>query len=246
MTVKYLVMANTFMASALRLPSGRPALRFSSDHSIHTTIAAGTATNAFPMLASADLSQDLMVELNKPPVTLNPFSISPIGYCFFAGYLLYISWQIFGPVSEEEAAVEASRVAAAAEEAEKSDEFLAAAAAEFGAKVTPSGLVFLELEAGTGEYPSPSQAVSVHYTGCFADGKVFDSSLERGKPTEFKLNQVIGGWAEGLQLMRKGSKARLTIPAKLAYGPLGTNAIPGNAALQFEVELLDVKEGGWF
>jgi FKBP-type peptidyl-prolyl cis-trans isomerase FklB len=81
----------------------------------------------------------------------------------------------------------------------------------------------------------------VHYEGRLVSGEIFDSSIERGTPAEFGLNQVIAGWTEGLQLMNVGGKTRFTIPADLAYGPGGTRGIPPNSALIFEVELLDVK-----
>ena len=82
----------------------------------------------------------------------------------------------------------------------------------------------------------------VHYVGTLADGTVFDSSRARDNPAEFKLGQVIKGWQEGLQLMRVGETAVLSVPSELAYGPQGVDAIPGNAALQFEVELLEIKQ----
>merc|ERR1719162_1657871 len=110
-----------------------------------------------------------------------------------------------------------------------------------GARMMPSGLVFEEITAGTGDSPALEQTVKVHYTGSLSDGTVFDSSFSRGEPTEFKLNSVIQGWQEGLQLMRVGGKARLTIPASLGYGAKQMNSIPPNSELNFEVELLGAK-----
>lgn len=109
------------------------------------------------------------------------------------------------------------------------------------AKPTASGLIYVETKKGSGSNPSPTDIVKVHYTGKFLDGKVFDSSVERGEPVEFPLNQVIPGWTEGLQLMKKGGKANLIIPSAIGYGPQGNQGIPPYSPLMFEVELLDIK-----
>ena len=94
---------------------------------------------------------------------------------------------------------------------------------------------------GKGAAIKPTAVVTVHYTGKLADGKVFDSSVERGSPAEFKLNQVVKGWTEGLQLVKKGGKIELVLPPELAYGEQGAGAvIPPNSTLFFEVEVLDV------
>jgi FKBP-type peptidyl-prolyl cis-trans isomerase len=106
---------------------------------------------------------------------------------------------------------------------------------------TKSGLKYEVLEQGKGKKPAKTDIVVVHYVGKLKDGKVFDSSLQRGEPAVFPLDQVIKGWTEGLQLMPVGSKYRFQIPAALAYGEAGAPpAIPANADLTFEVELLDV------
>ena len=119
---------------------------------------------------------------------------------------------------------------------------LKAAAAEPGATVTDSGLVFRSLKDGTGPNPAASQVVRVHYRGTFPDGKEFDSSLSRGKPAEFPLNRVIRCWTEGVQKIRVGGKAKLTCPSAIAYGESGAGGvIPPNATLLFEVELLGIK-----
>jgi FKBP-type peptidyl-prolyl cis-trans isomerase FkpA len=95
---------------------------------------------------------------------------------------------------------------------------------------------------GTGSAPGPTDVVKVHYTGTFADGKVFDSSVSRGEPAKFPLNRVISCWTQGLQQMKVGGKAKLTCPPHLAYGPEGAPpAIPPNATLYFEVELLAIE-----
>ncbi|MBI5296929.1 MAG: FKBP-type peptidyl-prolyl cis-trans isomerase [Chloroflexi bacterium] len=109
---------------------------------------------------------------------------------------------------------------------------------------TSSGLEYIEVEAGTGAQAAAGKMVSVHYTGKFQDGKVFDSSISRGQPISFKLGvgQVIKGWDEGIALMKVGGKAQLIVPPQLGYGERGAGGvIPPNATLVFDVELVDVK-----
>ena len=115
------------------------------------------------------------------------------------------------------------------------------AAQEEGAVQTASGLIFKELRAGTGVSPRATDRVKVHYHGSLIDGTVFDSSVERGEPITFALDQVVKGWAEGLQMMKVGGKAKLTISPELAYGPGGREGIPPNATLIFEIELLGIE-----
>ncbi len=105
----------------------------------------------------------------------------------------------------------------------------------------PSGLEYTLLRAGFGDRPNAVSKVRVHYHGTLQDGTVFDSSIERGSASTFGLNQVIKCWTEGIQLMQAGGKSKLVCPAKIAYGRRGSPpAIPPNATLTFEVELLDV------
>ncbi len=108
-------------------------------------------------------------------------------------------------------------------------------------EITSSGLMYVMLTEGTGPSPAPTDKVKVHYTGWLLDGTKFDSSVDRGAPTEFPLNQVIRGWTEGVGLMKVGGKAKFLIPHELAYGERGRPpTIPPKAALIFEVELLDI------
>ena len=108
-------------------------------------------------------------------------------------------------------------------------------------KTTKSGLLYKIENAGKGEAIKATDTVKVHYTGKLPNGKVFDSSVERGQPVEFQLNQVIPGWTEGLQLVKKGGKIQLVIPPVLGYGKQGAGAsIPPNSTLIFDVEVLDV------
>lgn len=106
---------------------------------------------------------------------------------------------------------------------------------------TPSGLRYNVIKEGTGAQPIASSNVKVHYTGTFINGKVFDSSVERGQPIDFGLNQVIKGWTEGVQLMKEGAKYKFYIPYNLAYGEQGyPGAIPPKSDLIFEVELIKI------
>jgi FKBP-type peptidyl-prolyl cis-trans isomerase len=120
--------------------------------------------------------------------------------------------------------------------------FLAQNGERSGVTTTSSGLQYEVLESGPagGASPRAIDSVLAHYEGRFIDGEVFDSSIERGQPAQFMLNQVIPGWTEGLQLMKKGDKFRLFIPADLAYGPGGSGPIPPHSTLVFDVELLEV------
>ena len=112
---------------------------------------------------------------------------------------------------------------------------------KFMVKTTASGLQYEVIAEGKGDKPLAHSKVRVHYTGTLLDGTEFDSSVRRGEPAEFGVNQVIAGWTEALQLMSPGSKYRLFIPARLGYGEHGAGqAIPPNAALIFDVELLDI------
>ena len=121
-------------------------------------------------------------------------------------------------------------------------DIVATNAREKGAVVTPSGLVYKSLRDGTGATPTAADTVTVQYRGTFANGTEFDSSYARNAPAQFPLGGVIPCWTEGVQRMKVGGKAKLTCPAKLAYGEQGAGGgkIAPNTALQFEVELLAI------
>lgn len=110
-----------------------------------------------------------------------------------------------------------------------------------GIKVLPSGLAYEIVQAGTGPSPKATDTVTINYTGALLNGVVFDSTTTRGEPMDVPLDKVIPGWTEGVQQMNKGAKAKLYIPAPLAYGDEGAGEIPPGAALVFDVELLDFK-----
>jgi FKBP-type peptidyl-prolyl cis-trans isomerase FkpA len=106
----------------------------------------------------------------------------------------------------------------------------------------PDGLQYWDIKEGTGDTAKPHQTVTVHYTGWLTNGTKFDSSVDRGQPISFSLDQVIKGWGEGVPGMKIGGKRQLKIPSPLAYGTEGhPPVIPGNATLIFDIELLGVK-----
>ncbi|PCK05433.1 MAG: peptidylprolyl isomerase [Alteromonadaceae bacterium] len=119
--------------------------------------------------------------------------------------------------------------------------FLAENASKEGITVTDSGLQYEIMTEGTGDKPAATSTVKTHYHGSLINGQVFDSSVDRGTPSEFPVNGVIAGWTEALQLMGVGSKWRLFIPHNLAYGEQGAGgSIAPYSALVFEVELLEI------
>ena len=119
--------------------------------------------------------------------------------------------------------------------------FLAENAKKEGVTVLPSGLQYEVITEGNGKKPSATDRVQCHYEGTLIDGTVFDSSIKRGEPAVFGVNQVIKGWVEALQLMQEGAKWRLYIPYDMAYGEHGAGEmIPPYSALVFDVELIKV------
>ena len=150
-----------------------------------------------------------------------------------------VDLRTYGPKLQE---FQRSRSAtAAAQEKKAGQAVLAKAAGEKGATKTPAGAVVIPLRPGTGASPSATDKVKVHYHGTLRDGTVFDSSVDRGQPATFALNQVVPGWTEGLQLMPTGSQYKLYVPSKLAYGERGPGPIGPNATLIFDVKLISIE-----
>ena len=130
---------------------------------------------------------------------------------------------------------------AGSKNAKEGEAFLAENKKKDGIVTLPSGLQYKVLTTGKGKSPKASDTVVTHYRGSLLDGKVFDSSYERGEPVTFPVGGVIPGWTEALQLMKAGDKWQLFIPSALAYGEQGQGPIGSNSVLLFDIELLEVK-----
>jgi FKBP-type peptidyl-prolyl cis-trans isomerase FklB len=143
--------------------------------------------------------------------------------------------------AEQEKKINQQRQEAGKAHKEAGEKYLAENAKKEGIVTLPSGLQYQVLKEGNGKKPTAKDSVKCHYEGFLIDGTVFDSSVQRGEPAVFGLQQVIAGWTEGLQLMQEGAKYRFFIPYRLAYGEGGAgSSIPPFAALIFDVELLQV------
>jgi FKBP-type peptidyl-prolyl cis-trans isomerase FklB len=142
---------------------------------------------------------------------------------------------------KQEAKMNAERAEKGKAAREEGEKYLAENGKKDGVVTLPSGLQYQVLRKGNGKKPTAKDSVKCHYEGFLIDGTVFDSSVQRGEPAVFGLQQVIAGWTEGLQLMEEGAKYRFFIPYRLAYGEGGAGQmIPPFAALIFDVELIQV------
>ena len=150
-----------------------------------------------------------------------------------------VDLEVYGPKIQT---LLTSRVAAATEKNKAAGTaYRAKAAAAKGAVTTPSGIIITTLNAGSGDSPAATDEVEVQYEGKLIDGTVFDSSIKRGKPADFKLNAVVPCWTEGVQHIRLGGKSTLVCPPELAYGENGhPPVIPGGSTLVFQVELMKI------
>lgn len=145
-------------------------------------------------------------------------------------------------VKKAQAAAENAEQNAKSQQEQQMKDKIAEAEEQTGKKAvtTSSGLVYIDMTEGTGASPESTDRVTVHYTGWLLDGTKFDSSVDRGKPSTFGLNQVIKGWTEGVGSMKVGGKRKLIIPGPLAY-PAGRPGIPPNATLEFDIELIAIE-----
>ena len=143
--------------------------------------------------------------------------------------------------AQQEQKISKQRAEAGKAHKEAGEKYLADNAKKDGVITLPSGLQYQVLKEGNGKKPSAKDSVKCHYEGFLIDGTVFDSSIQRGEPAVFGLQQVIAGWTEGLQLMQEGATYRFFIPYRLACGEGGAgSSIPPFAALVFDVELIEV------
>ncbi|MBO7139547.1 MAG: FKBP-type peptidyl-prolyl cis-trans isomerase [Prevotella sp.] len=143
--------------------------------------------------------------------------------------------------AQQEEKINRERMAQGKVHKEAGEKYLAENGKKDGVVTLPSGLQYQVLREGNGKKPSAKDSVKCHYEGFLIDGTVFDSSVQRGEPAVFGLQQVIAGWTEGLQLMQEGAKYRFFIPYRLAYGEGGAGQmIPPFATLIFDVELIEV------
>jgi FKBP-type peptidyl-prolyl cis-trans isomerase FkpA len=205
---------------------------------------------ALPALAADPKTEDektlyaigLVMSQNLAPLGLNDGELAVVMSGISDGALKKppkVKLDEYGPKIQGLAQARAAKVAEA--EVARGKAYVESEGKKKGSKKTKSGAIYQETKAGSGPSPGPTDTVKVHYKGTLLDGKVFDSSIDRGEPIDFPLDGVIPCWTEGVGMMKKGGKARLVCPAELAYGDRGAapDILPGST-LVFEVELLDI------
>ncbi len=196
---------------------------------------------------SYSLGADIGSKLKAQPIEIDPdVFVQGLKDAFTKGKMLMTEQEIKESLSGLQKELREKQAVLIKELAEKNkkegEAFLAANKTKEGVKTLPSGLQYKVIKAGTGKTPKADDTVVTNYRGTLIDGTEFDSSYKRGQPATFKVNAVIHGWTEALQLMKEGSKWELFIPANLAYGERGAgNLIGPDATLIFEVELISVK-----
>jgi FKBP-type peptidyl-prolyl cis-trans isomerase FkpA len=228
---------------ALATLAGAPSCKAQTDNPSPATGATGAAAGTLATEEDKTLyALGLALGLNIADFGLGPRDLDIVkrGLADAAsGAKQEVDIKVYGPKVRDFAMAKAKEKAAV--EAVKASAFVDEAVKEAGAVKTASGMVYIEQKKGTGASPKATDTVKVHYKGTLVDGKVFDSSYDRGQPAQFPLNGVIPCWTEGVQKMAIGGKAKLICPPGIAYGERGSPpVIPPGATLVFEVELLEV------
>ena len=196
------------------------------------------------MQIAEQVTDRVLASLKSELTDANDSIVTPLFYRGFADILLNDT-AVFNMTNAEKLQqdkMQANRKAKAEKLTKAGRDFLTANAKKPGVITTPSGLQYEVLTQGTGDVPQKTDKVKVHYAGKLIDGTVFDSSIQRGEPAVFGLNQVIKGWTEGLALMPVGSKWRLYVPQELGYGERQAGKIPPYSTLIFDVELLGIEK----
>jgi FKBP-type peptidyl-prolyl cis-trans isomerase len=200
-------------------------------------------------LIGVDMGRRLKMELEKQSIDFDAAIIANTIKDMLSGGKMLLTddelQTVRATLQEELQAKNREKTKELAEKNKKEGEaFLAANAKKEGFKTTASGLQYKILIQGKGKMPKKTDTVTVNYRGTFVDGTEFDSSVKRGKPATFALNQVISGWTEALTLMNEGSKWQIVVPSNLGYGPVGMPGSPigPHAVLFFEIELLTVQD----
>ena len=223
--MRQLIALLTILTVATPLLQAEPPLETEDDKTIYA-IGSMVGQNVAPQLQGFGLTEE------EKKVFLAGFLDA------LAGADSKVEIDVYGPKIQGFA--EARKSAVAAKEKEAGQAYVQKMAAEPGAEKLASGVVFFETAAGTGENPAATDQVKVHYHGTLIDGTVFDSSVKRGEPATFPLNQVIPCWTESLQKMKPGGKAKLICPSETAYGDNGAGVIKPGSTLIFDVELLEI------